>query len=76
MQVPSACVSLVIPPIASFALRGTARELTWYCFVALTPSDAGIACSESKICKQHQSKAVITSVTPCVTFSERNTDIY
>lgn len=37
-------MSLVIPPIASFALRGTARELTWYCFVALTPSADGIAC--------------------------------
>lgn len=32
-----------MPPIASFALRGTARELTWYCLVALTPNDAGIA---------------------------------
>lgn len=25
---PSVCVSLVIPPMASFALRGTAREFT------------------------------------------------
>jgi len=32
-----------MPPIASFALRGTARELTWYCLLALTPNDAGIA---------------------------------
>lgn len=37
-------MSLVIPPIASFAFRGTARELTWYCLEALTPSADGIAC--------------------------------
>lgn len=29
--------------MASFALRGTARELTWYSLVALTPKEAGIA---------------------------------
>lgn len=28
--------------MASFALRGTARELTWNCLVALTPMAAGI----------------------------------
>lgn len=44
INLPSEWVSLVIPPIASFAFRGTARELTWYCFVELTPSADGIAC--------------------------------
>lgn len=40
---PSVWVSLVIPPIASFAFLGTAREFTWYPFVELTPNEAGIA---------------------------------
>lgn len=48
-MLPSAWVSLVMPPIASFALRGTARELTWYCLVALTPKEAGIACTKEFI---------------------------
>lgn len=38
-----------MPPIASFAFLGTARELTWYCLVALTPSDAGIAYSSTNM---------------------------
>lgn len=42
-SIPSSWVSLAMPPMASFALRGTARELTLYCLVALTPNDAGIA---------------------------------
>ena len=36
-----------MPPIASLALRGTARELTWYPLVALTPIEAGIAYTQS-----------------------------
>lgn len=42
-SLPSECVSLVNPPMASFALRWTARELTWYPLVELTPSEVGIA---------------------------------
>lgn len=34
-----------MPPIASLAFRGTARELTWYPLVALTPNAEGIACN-------------------------------
>lgn len=42
-RLPSVCVSLVIPPMASFALRGTVRELTWYPLVEITPSETAIA---------------------------------
>jgi len=54
INLPSEWVSLVIPPIASFAFRGTARELTWYCLVELTPSADGIACIHELILKIYQ----------------------
>lgn len=38
-----------MPPMASFAFRGTAREFTLYPFVALTPNDAGIAYIKVKL---------------------------
>lgn len=39
----------MMPPMASFAFRGTAREFTLYPFVALTPNDAGIAYIKVKL---------------------------
>ena len=41
--IPFSCVSRLIPPIASFALRGTAKEFTSKSLIALTPREAGIA---------------------------------
>lgn len=51
-------MSLVIPPIASLAFRGTARELTWYSLMELTPIAAGIAYnSEAEEGNIHKNKS-------------------